>query len=265
MRETLYDKIGLNYNRTRKADRYIVNCLKHFLQPKAGECYLDIGCGTGNYTRALAGEDYEFYGVEPSLQMLEKARVYSTGKKINWLSGSAEKIPLQNDFFSGAIATLTIHHWQNLEKGFKELSRVCKNEGRLVIFTSFPEQMKGYWLSYYFPQMMANSIAQMPELETIEQSLENFGFKIRETEKYFAQPDLEDLFLYSGKQKPELYLDESIRSGISSFSALANRQEVENGLEKLREDIRKGKIKEIIEQFDNDSGDYVFVTAKLER
>ena len=33
---------------------------------------------------------------------------------------------------------------------------------RLVIFTATANQMKGYWLNHYFPEMMAESMRRMP-------------------------------------------------------------------------------------------------------
>src|SRR5690606_17469052 len=134
-------------------------------------------------------------------------------------------------------ASLTIHHWTNLEKGIAELSRVLKTKGRIVIFTSTPEQMKGYWLNHYFPKMLSASIIQMPALERIKSAMEASGIGISETEKYHVKPDLKDKFLYCGKHDPEIYLDKNIRAGISSFASLANHTEAESGLSKLREDI----------------------------
>ena len=45
-----YNKIGTNYNQTRRADPFLTECLFKHLNPKTKGLYLDIGCGTGNYT-----------------------------------------------------------------------------------------------------------------------------------------------------------------------------------------------------------------------
>jgi ubiquinone/menaquinone biosynthesis C-methylase UbiE len=90
----------------------------------------------------------------------------------------AEKIPTPNQFFDGGIATLTIHHWTNLETAFAELFRVFKPGGRLVIFTSTPEQMTCYWLNHYFPRMMVESMNKMPGLIEIETTAVKAGFKL---------------------------------------------------------------------------------------
>lgn len=256
----LYNKIGVEYNETRCADVFLTTRFQHFLSPIEDENYLDVGCGTGNYTCALANDDYQFYGIDPSRQMLEKARQRNCN--VIWQNGEAENLPFENEFFGGAIAVLTIHHWKNLQRAFSEICRVLKRHGKFILFTSFPEQMEGYWLNYYFPQMLRDSKAQMPTLPKVEDALRNAGLKIENTENYFVRDDLEDNFLYCGKDRPKLYLREDVRKGISSFAALANREEVERGLQRLAEDIENGKISEITEKYRNDKGDYIFIEAK---
>lgn len=252
-----YDTIGTGYNSTRQADPYLTERLLFHLQPKSEGTYLDIGCGTGNYTIALAERGFKFVGVEPSAQMLNEAR--SRNQEINWLQGTAEQIPAGNEEFDGLIATLTIHHWKDLEKAFSEISRVLSKNGRFVLFTSTPEQMKGYWLNHYFPKMLHSSIVQMPSLSGIQEAIKQTGLRVTGTEKYFIKDDLQDCFLYVGKNNPERYFDESIRHGISSFSSLANNEEVKQGLSRLRKDIDNQSFAIIKEQYANELGDYIFI------
>ena len=257
---TLYNKIGIGYNETRRADRFLTSRFRQFLSPSARENYLDAGCGTGNYTCALASSDYQFYGIDPSETMLEKARQRNCN--VIWQKSEAENLPFENEFFAGAIASLTIHHWKDLSKSFREISRVLKEKGKFVLFTSLPEQTAGYWLTEYFPKMMRDSVEPLPSLSEMENAFQAANLNIEKRENYFVRDDLEDMFLYSGKYRPELYLQTEIRRGISSFSNLANKAEVESGLRRLTEDIESGKIYEIIEKHKNEIGDYIFIIAK---
>ena len=255
-----YDKIGVDYNITRQADPYLSSQLLKYLQPHKNGTYLDIGCGTGNYTNALQRKGYQFIGVDPSKEMLDKAQ--RKNSNIDWRIGTAENIPLSENSVDGIIASLTIHHWSDLQSGFSELYRVLKPNGRIVVFTSTPKQMKGYWLNHYFPKMLADSISQMPSLESVESACKASGIQLIEKVKYFIRPDLQDQFLYCGKQNPELYFDENIRHGISSFSSLANKKEVDEGLLMLRKDIDNGNIKELMKSYENDMGDYLSLIGK---
>mgnify|MGYP000221085640 CR=1 FL=1 len=90
------------------------------------------------------------------------------------------------------------------------------------------------------------------------------GFSSINTELYSIKPDLKDLFLYSGKHNPSLYLNPKVRHGISSFSSLANAEEVETGMNRLKEDITTHKIDDTIKSYENDFGDYLFIIATKE-
>jgi ubiquinone/menaquinone biosynthesis C-methylase UbiE len=253
----LYDQISHTYNVTRQADPYIAEKIYEFLSPQPAGLYLDIGCGTGNYTVALADKGLNFYGVEPSEKMLKIAA--ERNSRVRFFLGRAEQIPFTDELFDGAIATLTIHHWTNLRKAFAEIYRVLKHGARLVFFTATPTQMRGYWLNHYFPQMLADSIIQMPDFNTVNAAAIAAGFTVTGTENYFIKDDLKDLFLYSGKNRPEIYMDAGVRRGISSFSALSNAEEVKPGLEKLQNDLHQQHFDEIKAKFKNDFGDYLFI------
>ncbi|CAM1344291.1 class I SAM-dependent methyltransferase [Tenacibaculum amylolyticum] len=261
MEKAKYDTIGIGYNTTRKADPYLVKLFLKYLAPEEGKTYLDIGCGTGNYTVELQKSQANFIGVDPSVEMLKVAKAKNT--TVRWKLGTSEEIPLETDAVDGAIASLTIHHWKDLGKAFKEISRVVKKEGKLIVFTATPEQMKGYWLCHYFPRMLSDSMQQMPTLEKVKQAMENAKIQIENTYPYTIQPDLKDKFLYCGKQQPELYFNTQIRKGISSFSSLANKEEVGAGLDMLRKDIDSAKIKAVMHSYENNIGDYLYIVARI--
>ncbi|MEL6732321.1 MAG: class I SAM-dependent methyltransferase [Bacteroidota bacterium] len=254
-----YNRIGKNYNQTRKADPYLASRMKYHLQLKPGKRYLDIGCGTGNYTSVLTQSGGQFIGVDPSARMLEMAK--EKDPTIDWLIGTAESLEMPAESVDGILASLTLHHWDSLPNGFRHLYAALKTGGRMVIFTSTPGQMEGYWLNHYFPQMMKDSIVQMPSKEEVVNALVGADFHIVSEEIYEVKPDLQDGFLYVGKHDPSRYLDPSLRKGISSFSALAHREEVKNGLTKLQNDIQSGEIKQVQSAFIHEKGDYLFIIA----
>jgi hypothetical protein len=102
----------------------------------------------------------------------------------------------------------------------------------------------------------------MPSFETVEQAIALAGLKITATNTYSIKGDLQDQFLYCSKQNPELYFDESLRPGVSSFSAVANKDEVENGLAALRASIDTREIDEIIKSYQNNLGDCLYIIAE---
>jgi len=255
-----YDLIAENYNLTRKADLYLTDRILQNLEPKAGKIYLDIGCGTGNYTHEFHKLGFEFIGIDPSDQMLKNAR--KKNEAMDWRAGHAENTSLHDESVDGIVASLTMHHWHNVKQAFREMYRVLKGNGNMVIFTSTPKQMKGYWLNHYFPKMMKDSAAQMPSLALVKEAMKEAGLVMTKTETYSIQPDLQDLFLFSGKHFPELYLNPDVLQGISSFSSLADTNEVKKGLRKLERDIQNREIDRVIRKYENELGDYLFIKCK---
>lgn len=261
MEQILYDSsISEGYNNTRTADPFIAKTLYQSIYSGHHGAYMDIGCGTGNYTIALAEKGFTMYGIDPAKKMLDTAK--GRNSDINWVLANAGSIPMGNNFFDGIVGTLTLHHWENHTDSFKELYRVMKPGGKAAFFTSDPKQMEGYWLNHYFPKMMADATKQMPFAETIENAAQQAGFEVLAREEYNVTDDLKDNFLYAGKNRPHLYFDEDIRHGISAFAALSNAEEVENGLKELKNDIESGRFPEIKLKYDNSIGDYFFLKMK---
>jgi ubiquinone/menaquinone biosynthesis C-methylase UbiE len=261
-RPPLYDRIGTRYDATRRADPYLVERLLYYLDPAPNGEYLDMACGTGNYTVAVAQAGQRVHGIDQSQRMIAAACEKSGA--IIWHIGNVEALPFHNGVFSGVMCTLAIHHFQALQPAFQEAFRVL-SPGRFVLFTSTAEQMRGYWLNAYFPTAMARSIAQMPSLQAIVQALRRSGFTTMYTEPYEVQNDLQDFFLYSGKHRPEMYLDSRVRAGISTFAALAEASEVEEGCRRLAQDIESGRIADVIGVYKHAQGDYLFVVGEKER
>lgn len=257
---TAYNSIGYKYNSTRTADPLIAQTLYDLLQPQPDGVYLDIGCGTGNYTAALANMGVHLHGIDPSSVMLDEAKAKSNA--VQWHIGNAENIAFCDAFFDGAIATLTLHHWDSLDKGFAELYRVLKPQSRMVIFAAISDLTEKFWLKHYFSKMLAASTKKEPKYSAVASAVEGAGFKIKATKKYYIQDDLQDKFLFVGKNNPQLYFDAQIRSGISSFAQLSLKDEVEEGLEKLKSDIDSGAFEAIHRKYHSDDGDYMFIVIE---
>jgi ubiquinone/menaquinone biosynthesis C-methylase UbiE len=258
--QPLYDKIGATYDATRRAEPEILDVLAGLLDLQQGSDVLDIGCGTGNYTTALGERGYRMLGLDRSGLMLRTARAKATVLPL--VGADAANLPFPNRTFDGAICTLAIHHFDDLEASFAEAARVL-DRGRLVILTALPEQIKRYWLSAYFPMMMARSAEQMPDWSTIEISLRRAGFRTWTQKLYWMPLQPIDHFLYSGKHQPHLYLDQRVRANISAFANLADPDELGEGLERLRHDLAQGRFEQATAEYEDVGGDYLFIAAQV--
>ena len=253
-----YDRIGDTYDFTRRPDPRIADRLNSLLGASAGAPVLDVACGTGNYTSALAERGLAMVGVDISRIMLAKARVKHPLLPLVRADGAA--LPFADGGFSHAVTTLAIHHMTDLAAVFSSVRRVVAEGGRYVIFSALPEQLRQYWLTNYFPAMMAAAVRACPNRKAVDDALSAADFRLVAVEPWDVPPDLMDMFLYAGKDRPELYFDEGFRNGISAFREHAGA-ELHDGLARLGADLDSGRWQGIRGSADQGRGDYCFLVA----
>jgi SAM-dependent methyltransferase len=254
----LYDRIGAGYDGTRRADPGIVARLRTLLRPVPEGRYLDLACGTGNYTRALAACGGCWSGIDASAVMLRAAR--EREHQIDWRLADAQSLPFPGGALDGVVCTLAVHHFPDREAAFREVQRVLRG-GPFVLFVCDVGRTQRFWLREYFPKMFERIAAKEPTEEDMLSDLESAGFAQIETEPWFVPDDLVDHFLYCGKRRPQLYFDPAIRAGISSFAHLSDPQEVETGLARLRSDLDSERFEEVAAAHPTAEGDYLLVRA----
>ncbi|MBT2213160.1 class I SAM-dependent methyltransferase [Actinomadura sp. NEAU-AAG7] len=117
--------------------------------PLAG---LDVGSGTGRFTPALARAFGPVTGIEPSARMREDAQMQSLPPGVRYLAGSAEDIPVQPGSADYVLMFLSWHHVQDKPGAIRELSRVLRPGGRLLMRANFSDHHPRYWWLEHFPR-----------------------------------------------------------------------------------------------------------------
>jgi ubiquinone/menaquinone biosynthesis C-methylase UbiE len=113
---------------------------------------LDLGCGIGRFTPALADTfGGPVYGVEPSEQMRRQAMEHAGHPAVTYLDGTAEAIPLPDDEVDLVLLFLTMHHWADPLQGLKEVARVLRPGGVVLLRAQFGDQMPDLFWYRYFP------------------------------------------------------------------------------------------------------------------
>lgn len=97
---------------------------------------IDIGCGEGQLSRALAASGCEVFGVDPTAQHVRLARERGGGP--TYEVGGAEALPVGDGAFDGALACLVFEHIDELEAAIAEVSRVLSDGGRFAFFLNHP-------------------------------------------------------------------------------------------------------------------------------
>ncbi len=101
------------------------------LQSRAGESVLDVGCGTGYFTRRFAqGSRATITGMDSNLDWLRFAHARSPGRE-SYLAGRAEKLPFADRSFDCTIAVTSLCFIESQPQAIQEIVRVTRR--RLVI------------------------------------------------------------------------------------------------------------------------------------
>jgi demethylmenaquinone methyltransferase/2-methoxy-6-polyprenyl-1,4-benzoquinol methylase len=109
------------------------------LNIQAGNAVLDVGCGTGTITNLMAlkaGPTGHVTGLDPSSAMLQEARLqpmHEQSAPINWVQGQGEHLPFADGQFDCVTAQFSMRNMEDWVQGLREMARVLKPSGRLVI------------------------------------------------------------------------------------------------------------------------------------
>ena len=108
------------------------------LRPDAPRAILDVATGTGDFALATLRLDPErVVGVDIAEQMLaigrEKLRRRGIQDRITFEQGDAEHLTFGDGTFDAAIAAFGVRNFENLNQGLREMHRVLKPGGRVVI------------------------------------------------------------------------------------------------------------------------------------
>jgi ubiquinone/menaquinone biosynthesis C-methylase UbiE len=102
---------------------------------------LDVGCGTGRYCELLAKRGANVVGIDPSSKMLEYAKKKITPScKFELHLGRIEDARFPSSHFDVVVSALTVGHVLELEPVIREVSRIIKSRGRLIVSDMHP-----YW------------------------------------------------------------------------------------------------------------------------
>ncbi len=107
-----------------------------------GLSVLDVGCGTGRHAVELAKAGAQVTGVDFSNGMLEKARAKPGAESVRFIhQDAAATLPFEPRSFDRVISCLVVDHVKDLAAFFRELHRVCRDEGFIVVSVMHPAMM----------------------------------------------------------------------------------------------------------------------------
>lgn len=115
----------------------------------AGKKVLEIGCGTGEFTKRIAQTGADITAVDISPDLLEVARSGVTNINVRFYVQNVEKLDFEDGSFDVVIGSSILHHL-NLNPAIKEVYRVLRRGGR-VVFTEPNMLNPQIWLERNIP------------------------------------------------------------------------------------------------------------------
>ncbi len=225
MAERRYDLIGVGYATTRREDSRIAARIHAALDH--ARTVVNVGAGAGSYEP----RERRVIAVEPSAVMAAQ-RPPELPRAI---LAEAYPLPLADRSVDGAMALLTMHHWDGQQEcGVRELRRVAR--GPVVILTYDPRASAHMWL-------MADYLREVAELDRRifplpEQLAQWLGAETR-IETVPVARDTPDWTLGSFWAHPERVLDPQARAGTSGFARMPT-EVVARVVEAVRRDLADG-------------------------
>ena len=93
---------------------------------------VDLGCGTGAFTKKISLLSNEVFGCDISSESIKIAsRIYPN---ISFSVQDIENLTYENSSFDVVIFSGVLHHFNNLEKPLLEAKRILKNDGLIFAF-----------------------------------------------------------------------------------------------------------------------------------
>lgn len=103
----------------------------------SGKAVADLGAGSGIFCRALARQGASVTGIEPEISLISaaKAQDEAEGHSIHYIHSVAESIDLP-DRSLDAVTALRAWHWFDRRSVLKEVRRLLKRNGLLIVINS---------------------------------------------------------------------------------------------------------------------------------
>ncbi|TDC60631.1 class I SAM-dependent methyltransferase [Micromonospora sp. KC207] len=187
---------------------------------------LDVGSGTGRFTPALARAFGPVTGVEPSVRMREVAQAQSRHPGVRYLAGSAEDLPVPSGSADFALMFCAWHHVQDKPRAVRELARVLRPAGRLLLRGNFSDHHPEPWWLGHFPRGLEADIAQFQPLHEVIAMFTAAGWRVTGFGTVTQPSD--------GTRADML---ERLRLRALSFFAQLDPDEVEAGLHSIEEAV----------------------------
>ena len=128
-------RLNIEYNRLWSSPKSLwggfPKLITSVLDPKPNKRILDVGCGLGILLKEFEKLNLDTYGIDISSKAIELSKKNCKAKlKV----ANGEHIPYPKNYFDYVTSIGCLEHYDDTEKGIRELARVLKKEGKALVY-----------------------------------------------------------------------------------------------------------------------------------
>lgn len=218
-----------------------MNVVASYVRNQQIKTILDLGCGTGRFTEALAVRfDADVVGLDPSSKMLERARAKRRDPRVRYELGHAETIPLPNNSVDLVFISMALHHFNDAAVAARECRRVLKSNATMFLRTGTRDRIPSFSYIDFFPTSRPILETTLSSRAAIRELFEEAGFT------FVA----EDNIIQEISPNHIAYADK-LAAGADSILAQLTQKDFDDGMSALRSHARtnNGPVVEPIDLF----------------
>lgn len=191
---------------------------------------VDLGCGTGRFTQALADRfDAEVVAIDLSAKMLGVAREQVGSARVYFVQASAEAIPLADASVDLVFMSMVYHHLTDRAAAFLGIRSVLAPGGCCAVRTCSMENLDSYVYQRFFPEARQVDLQRLePRQRTIDQiKASGLDLIAQETVRQItanSMPEYLRKIEQRGTSDLEAISDTAFAAGMGRFREFANRQ-----------------------------------------
>jgi ubiquinone/menaquinone biosynthesis C-methylase UbiE len=198
----------------------IASCISH----GSISAVLDLGCGTGRFSQALASRfAAAVVGVDPSAKMLERAQAKPHSSRVRYAMGRGEEIPLRSRSIDLVFMSMVFHHFKSPALVARECCRVLRDGGIVFLRVGTLDQISSYPYLPFFPGSLQIMERTLIPNHVVRDTFESVGLSIIEA----------GILVQQVAPTYAVYADR-IAAGGDSVLAELDSLEFEEGLKALR-------------------------------
>ena len=204
-----------------------------------GKAVLDIACGEGYGSMLLSYNASHVIGVDISKEVIDFARAKYHKDNIDFKTGTCDKIPLEDSSIDVVVSFETIEHHDQHEAMMREIKRVLKKDGVLII--SSPDKheysdIPAYENPFHKKELCKGEFKSLLEDYFINVSI--YGQRAVYGSGIFAERQKSRTITYDIKELEKLSIEKARLDGLARplyFIAMASDSELPEAVSSLAE------------------------------